>query len=266
MKAKTIRRLELDQLTIDPAVQRVEGVDTKRVARINGSFDPLALGTIIVSERARGEYVVLDGMHRCEFARAARYTKPMDAIVFTGLNLADEARLFRLYNDARMPSAISKFCARVVEGEPIATAVTGILASHGWHVGVEPHPGVVAAVDALDRVYRNAGGVLPDGEHADITDRVISTLSAAWEHDRKAVDAAMLLAVAQLYGRFGAGVDDKKLIGEMQATRPGVLIGKAKSMRDLQGGTVPAALAKILAGMHNNKRRTNLLPDWVWIR
>lgn len=39
-----------------------------------------------------------------------------------------------------------------------------------------------------------------------------------------------------------------------------------KVLRDVQGGTVPAALAKILAGMHNKKRRTNLLPEWVWIR
>lgn len=266
MTTKAHRKINLDLLTIDPAVQRVEGVDRRRVARINGDFDPLALGMIIVSERARGQYVVLDGMHRCEFARAAHYTKPMDAIVFTGLKVADEARLFRLYNDAKMPSAISKFCARVIEGDPIAVAVTTILEAHGWRLGLDPLPGVVAAADALDRVYRNAGGVLPDGEHNDLTDRVISTISAAWEHDRKGADAAMLLAVAQLYGRFGAGVDDKKLIGEMQATRPGVLIGKAKSMRDLQGGTVPAALAKILAGMHNKKRRTNLLPEWVWIR
>jgi len=56
------------------------------------------------------------------------------------------------------------------------------------------------------------------------------------------------------------------LVSEMQATRPGIVIGKAKALRDSQGGTLPAAAAKVLVGMHNRKRRTNLLPDWVWIR
>jgi hypothetical protein len=74
------------------------------------------------------------------------------------------------------------------------------------------------------------------------------------------------LAVAQIYGRFESGVDTKKLVTEMAQTRPDVLIGKARALAAVQGGTVPAAMAKILAGMHNSRRRTNVLPEWVWIR
>jgi hypothetical protein len=49
-------------------------------------------------------------------------------------------------------------------------------------------------------------------------------------------------------------------------TRPGVLIGRSKALRDLQGGTIAAAMAKTLVGLYNKRRRTNLLPEWVWVR
>lgn len=266
MSTKTIKKLPITALRVDPKVQRIEGVDMKRVSRINGDFNPDALGVITVSDRGDGTYVVLDGMHRTEFARAANYQKPLDATVFSGLTVTQEAELFLLLNDARMPSALSKFHARVVMGEEVATAIHDIAARHGWTISPAAEPGHLAAIDALERVYRNAGGVLPDGAHADLTERVLEILTAAWDHDGKSTQAALLLAVAQLIGRFGASVDTKKLVTEMQATRPGVVVGRGRSLKDAQGGTLPAAIAKILAGMHNNKRRTNLLPDWVWIR
>jgi hypothetical protein len=261
----TIKNLSLDQLTIDPHVQRVEGIDQVRVNKMVAAFNPDGLGVIFVSDRG-GKLVVLDGMHRTAAARQVGYKGTIRAEVATGLTIAQEAEQFLIRNDGRMPSSISKFHARYVMGEPAAVAITDILARHGWQVSPSSDPGHLAATDAIDRVYRNAGGVLADGEHAELTDRVIEIVTAAWEHDGKATHGHMLLAVAQLLGRFGPAIDTKKLVDEMSATRPAVLIGKAKTLKDLQGGTVPAALAKTLAGMHNKKRRSNLLPDWVWIR
>lgn len=266
MITKTIKKLALDDLTVDLRVQRVEGVDRKRVARINGAFDPLALGTILVSARPDGSYVVLDGMHRCEFARAHGYTKPMDAIVLTGLTLADEARLFVLYNDMRVPSAISRFSARVIMGDPAAVACDSILTAHGWKIAFDSHDGNFAAVEAIDIVYRNAAGVLPNGEHFDVTNRTIEIITQAWDHDRKSGDGFMVKGMGQLVGRLGDHLDYAKLRRELQDTMPGLIIGKAKALRDAQGGTVPAALAKVLVGLHNRGRRSNLLPEWVWVR
>jgi len=41
---------------------------------------------------------------------------------------------------------------------------------------------------------------------------------------------------------------------------------KARMLQDMQGGTTQAAFAKLLVGLYNSKKRTNLLPEWVWVR
>jgi len=261
-----IRKVAIDEITVDPRIQRIEGIDHRRVAKMVANFEPESLGVITVSQRDDGTLVALDGMHRCEVCRQKNYTRPLNAEVFIGATLEEEARIFLSHNSGKSPSKISMFLVRVHMGDPVADDITGIAALHGWIISHSNFPGHIYAVDALERVYRNGGGTVSDGTHPELTDRVLELVTAAWEHDQTAVNQAMLLAVAQLVGRFGPSVDTAKIVAEMQDTRPGVLIGKAKTLRDLQGGTVPAALAKILAGMHNKKRRTNLLPEWVWIR
>lgn len=262
----TVKRLSLDLLTIDPLVQRIEGVDKHRCHQMAKDFRPHALGVLTVSERDDGRCVVLDGMHRVAAARMAGWHGLVNAEVFLGLSVAQEAELFFTLNDARSPSALSKFHARVLMEDPVALDITRILAAHGWRVDLSNDPGVVAAVAATERVYRNGGATVPEGLHPELLDRVFETITIAWERDSRSADAAILLGLAQLFGRFGASIDIKKLLSEMQATRPAVLVGRARTLRDAQGGLVAAAMAKILVGMHNSRRRTNLLPEWVWVR
>lgn len=72
--------------------------------------------------------------------------------------------------------------------------------------------------------------------------------------------------VGLLLARFGREVDQRKLSNEMAKTRPLTVVGRARVIKDSQGGTLPAAMAKVLHGMHNHGRRTNRLPEWVWTR
>ena len=260
------KTVSLDDISVDLRVQRVEGVDQRRVDKIAADFNPLALGTITLSQRSNGALICLDGRHRQAGARKAGYVGFINAEVISGLTIQQEAELFLLLNATKTPSAISKFLVRVVKGDPIAVEIDTIIKAHGWHAAAQVGPGVITAVDALERVYVSGGGTVASSAHPELLDRTLEILTAAWERDQAAVQSSLLLAVAQLIGRFGHSLDTKKLVTEMQSTRPGVLVGKGKNLRDLQGGTVPAALAKILAGMHNKKRRTNLLPEWVWIR
>lgn len=261
-----IRKVSLDQIVIDPRVQRVEGIDQRRVNKMAENFDPDALGLLILSERPDGTLACLDGMHRRAAALQAGWKKPVDARMFSGLTVAQEAGLFLLYNDKKDPSAVSKFQARVLTGDEVAVDINDITRRLGWTVRIAAEPGSLAAVDALERVYRTGAGTLTDGAYPAVTERTLSTITEAWGHDAIAVQNPILQGVAQLYGRYGNAVDTPKLVREMQDTQPRVLVGRAKTLKDVQGGTVPAALAKILVSLHNNRRRTNLLPDWVWVR
>lgn len=265
MKAVT-KKVSIDLLSIDPAVQRVEGLDHKRVNTMAADFKPHLLSTFKVSERPDGRLIILDGMHRHELCRRVGHTGLVNVEVFSGLTLSEEFDLALGWNDNKLVSALSKFHWRVGAGEKEANEIATITADHQWSIAQSGHPGNISAVQALERVYRNGGGTVTEGKHPELLSRVIEIVTIAWEWDNKSVDAAVLLGLAQLIGRFGASVDTKKLIGEMQATRPGVLIGRAKTLRDAQGGSLPSAVAKILVGMHNRKRRSNLLPEWVWVR
>lgn len=261
------RSVSIDSITIDPRVQREEGVDQHRVNDLVAAFNPDALGVVILSQRTDGTLVCLDGMHRTAASKQAGYTKPLDAIVHTDLSLAEEASLFLLYNNKKDPSAISKFKARIVTGDPVAVDMDRIIRERGWKVRPgASDPGVLTAIEKAEAVYRNGCRTLPEGAHPEMLNSVLTIITAAWEYDPKSVNQSMLAGVAQLLGRFGKSVDFKKLIDEMSGTRPTVLLGKARTLADVQGGTVPAAVAKILVAMHNNRRRTNLLPEWVWVR
>lgn len=263
----TIRTVALDDITIDLAVQRKEGVEQRRVDKMTANFQPDALGIFILSQRRNGTLVCLDGMHRRAAALAAGWRHHIDARVFTGLTLSEEAALFLLYNDKKDPSAISRFHARVLADDEVAVDMNRIITEHGWRVGSQKSDkGVLSAIQKAEAIYRNGSGTLPDSTHPNLLNNVLAVITAAWGHDPKGTTQVPLGGTAQLLGRFGKSVDFKKLIDVMQGNPPERLSGKARMLTDVQGGTTQAAFAKVLVGLYNAKRRTNLLPEWVWVR
>lgn len=262
----TVRSVALDKIVVDPRVQRAEGLNRRHLDNIVAHFDPKALGTLVVSHRADGSYVILDGMHRLAAAMRVSWDGEVNSLVFDDLTIAEEASLFLLYNNKKDPTAISRFKARVVAQDEVAVAMDHIAYEHGWVIRQDSSAGSLAGVKALERVYRNGSGTLPDGAYPELTGQVLFTITEAWGHQPIAVHNAILGGVGQLYGRFESAVDTQKLIHEMEKIAPRELVGKAVALRDLQRGTVQAALAKLLVGLHNKSRRTNLLPEWVWTR
>lgn len=261
-----LKKIIADDIRED--VQRLEGMDHNRVMKMADRFNPNALSTVTVSQRDNGQMFVLDGRHRIAAAKLAAYKGLIPAVVITGLSRQQEAELFILLNENKSVSALSKFQAGVIARFPDEVEINNIVESHGWKVGLNNDDGYVSAVQALYRIYCNAVGVQMEEEapHPKLLDTTMRTITEAWAWDRKSADGPVLLGVGLLYARFGTQVDDAKLIASMRDITPGVLIGKSKALRDVQGGTVPSSLAKVLVGLHNKKRRTNLLPEWVWTR
>lgn len=244
--------------------QRLEGTDPRRVGRMVKTWDIRKVGTITVSQRADGSHFCIDGAHRSAAARELGITE-LPAIVHAGLTREQEAAMFSGLNDFARPSAISRFMARVDAGERAANDIKRTVESHGWFIGTSSLAHV-AAVDALDNIYRNGAGTQPEGDNQPLLDATLALVTAAWGHDPDATNGSIIKGVAQLFGRFGADVDTKVLVSQMRQTTPGAIYRKAKAVQDLQGGTVPAAVAKILVGLHNTRKRTHKLPEWVWVR
>lgn len=252
-------------LTKEHGTQRAEGIQIKRAEKMGANFDLSKVGVLTVSERADGSLFCCDGAHRSYAANIAGY-EHLPAMVHRGLSAAEEAALFHGLNDFKQPSAVSRFLASVKMGDPVATQISALVHQHGWKIDRQSDDGYIACVDALQRIYRTGGGTLAAGAHPSILDWTLDITTAAWGHDVDAANMHILLGLAQLTSRYGSDVDAKKLVSEMSQTRPKAIIGHAKALRDASGGTVPAHVAKVLVGLHNKKRRTNLLPEWVWTR
>lgn len=252
-------------ITNHHGTQRVEGVREKRVEEIANSWDPSKVGTITVSRRPDGSLFVPDGAHRVSAARIVGQST-LPAIVHNGLSHSEEAALFTGLNTFTQPSPISRFLARAAEGEEVANEIKGIVQAHGWNIAQNGDRGSLSAIAAAERVYRSAVATLPDGRHPEVLDWTLDVITAAWEYDRESAHGAILQGLGQLVGRFGPDIDTKRLVAEMAQTRPNVILGKAKTMRDSVGGTLPAHVAKVLVGLHNARKRANKLPEWVWTR
>lgn len=257
----TYERINIDKLKIDPKVQRL--LDVRKISKMAAKgFDPVKLGVIVVCRRNNGDVYISDGQHRVAFAASEGYDEPLMCEVHHGLTLAQEADLFLGLNDQSNPTALTKFLVSVVRGDDDSTGIDSIVHSHGWEVAAGASG--IAAIDTVEWIYRSVG--LAGESGADILDQVLTVITRAWGYDVKGVHASILKGTAQLYLRFGSSVDSEKLIVELQKHSPVELLGKARQLQAAQGGTLPAAYAKVLVGLHNNRKRTHLLPEWVWTR
>lgn len=256
----------LKDLTVDPEVQRAEGLDLRRVNKMAAAFDDMALGTVTVSARPNGTQIILDGWHRTSAAEQVGYKGQISANVFTGLSAEREHELFVLYNNTRNVSALTTFIQRVAFGDVVAVEINDVLTRYGWRVKPGTGEGNFVAVNAIESVYTDGARSVAKGAHLELVDKTVSTLTAAWGHDCRATHQSLVRGVGKFFGRYAELIDMKKLVSELQLSAPTIIRGKATTLQELQGGSLDASVAHILTNLHNHRKRSNQLPDWVWSR
>lgn len=261
MKNPVLKQLRVDHLTVDFRVQR--SVDPHRVEKIKASLNPAALGTIIVSARDDGTYHVVDGQTRVAAMKQSGHGEDMvDCKVFSELTLADEAALFRMYNDTRTVRPVTKFIIRVVEGDPKAVELNHILHNHGWTVNGASGHGYYLAVGALEWVHDGAVQWEPGNPEA--CDTTINVLTTAFGHNQDGVRAELIKGVGLVVLRYGDQLDLRKLTVELAQHDGGPVgvIGDARQLKKLRSDSVANAMAEVLVGMVNKGRRTKKIPEW----
>lgn len=245
-------RLDTGKLTVDHDVQR--RLDQRKVEKIAAEYNPDAVGVITVSHRDDGTYHVIDGQHRAAAIRALG-DDTVVCRVFHGLSIGEEAAMFRLLNNTNKPQQLDLFRVRVIEGDTVAVAISDILKRHNWSLSTDSVDGCFAAVTAAERVWR----LDPEAVEA-----AVITATRAWGHDRAALDGRVFEGLGLVYARYGEAVDVSAMIDRLAryAGGPGALVGKARGLKDLIGSTVPRAVAEIVVGVYNARRKTRALPDW----
>ena len=256
--------IKLTDITVDPSVQRIEGLDVARASNMAKAFDPLLLGTVVVSMREDGSLVILDGMHRAEAARLAEYEGDLHAIVYEGLTIEQEREIFVGLNESRSVSALTKFVMRVGYLEPDAVAMNEVLLSLGWKVGPGSGTGVFSAVAALEAVYKTGAGTLPKGKNIDLVRQTMKVLTAAWGHDAAGVTGLLVKGAAKVLGTYGEAANDVELASALARSTPGLITSRARSAADIQRTPVDSTAAFIMVNEYNLRKRAHALEPWSW--
>lgn len=248
--------IKVSDLSTDPRVN-TRPINQRRVKAMAAKFDPDAIGVILVSHRADGDNIILDGQHRWALMYEVGWDdQSLPSLVHEGLTLADEARIFRIMNQARSkPRPLDMYFARLTEGDPDVLAIQQVLDARNLAVRVGPQNRTVVAVKSLIDVQEHLGST--------ILAHALEVLENAWGDDPNAFQGDCLIAVSCILHRYPQ-IDRHRFATCLSGTTPTVLIGKARmlkdtlSMQNIAFNSLPLCMVNI----YNARLRVNPLPEW----
>lgn len=256
-----IVKFPVDRIVVDHRVQRAQLVPSK-LDTIVANYDPHALGVVVLSVRANGTAIALDGWHRTEATKLVDWApREIDAKVFHNLTLADEARYFRLYNTRTAVHTIDAFNAGVFEGVETSVEITKMVESYGLIV----HANSFACVAAATRIVR-----FPDGYKR--LDRVLHIIGEVWAFVDGSLDYRIVEGLATFIRYHGDNVVKTdtmvKRLKEMPLDSKGQPVGfrqivaEATAYHKAKGGPVRLAVADVIAKYYNKfQQDERKLPD-----
>ncbi len=247
--------IKVSDMFVDYTYQR-EPLKAK-INRIVKSFDPDLLGVITCSMREDNTLAIIDGSHRYHalIAMGMKNTN-VNALVYFGLSIEDEARIFALTNkEHTKPTPAQIFKAGVVSGDKSAIAIDTIVDKVGAKIHFSPGADNIRCVGTLRKVYTNAGG--------NVLAKTLETLKAAYPNNEEMYSGQMISAIACIYNRYGKKVDQQRLIETLtKIGNPSIVIAQAKAM--ISSGTVVTftSLPYLIVSRYNVKLKTNRLTDF----
>jgi hypothetical protein len=260
-KVRKPEQVRADTINIHPDYQRT--LDVKHAQKMADDFDPDLLLPVLLSRRADGSVWAMGGQHRV-------YTivsilgwgdQLMDADVYEGLTLVEEAKIHRATAAAKAHSTLELFRVRVDAKEPMALDIRDILDQCGLHVATTGGsiPGGVRAVQALDEMYHNLG--------AAHLKRVLTFAVQAFEGNPFSLKASNLRGISAFLVRYGDNNDYNQnemierltKVGIEQVEQQAVGIRNFAIAKPISSYT---AFGRALLHFYNLKRRTRSLGEW----
>lgn len=256
----TFGTVNLDDLRIDSRIQRSE--QAPEIAAIAADFNPSALGTLTISIRelpnGEEEQILLDGQQRRAACLKVGWHGKVRAVIHRGLNLPEEARLFRQLNFRRSVNAQTLFRVALSEGDPEAMAIKAVLDALGLNVSMSSF----GAVNVARRIVRRRGGLTHFQWALEMVQRI-------YDMDRRGsvYDGRVVEAFALLHERYLGQLDESNLIKKLAGMPGGIpgLIGRGRTVREVKGGQiVPALIDAIITSYNTHKHQGSRtqLPQW----
>jgi hypothetical protein len=224
-------------------------LDEKFAKSIADDFDPDKYGTLSVTmPNGKGIYHIIDGQHRKRAAEIALGEgQAVPCQVFNATDPARAAELFDEINSNRKAlKTIDLFKVRVTAGDEDHVAVMKIVKANALSIqeSARRSDKSICATAALLAVYRQQG--------ADVLDVTLKVLQATWGMDKNAVVAPLLRGYGQFLAEFVRKVNLQRLHETVARNHtPGRFVGAAKTYREMNGGSLHAAVRDLLLVTYN---------------
>jgi hypothetical protein len=254
------REVLLRLLRIDHDYQRPLRVH--KVERLLRDFNEVVAGQLIVSERPDGLYLV-DGQHRWHALQKLGLTH-WYAYVVRGISPIEEAKIWQAANTVRAtPLAVELFRTRLYTKDPIATEIARIVEAAGFRLELLAGRGaqsrqlsgrVIAAVAALDRVFRSGGST-------GLT-QTLTVIAAAWPEDQVQAAAGTViwgLHVFLAHAKWKQEYDVQRLIAQLSKITPARLLRDVNAMTQTLGRSPALVFAEYVARYYNKGLRSGRL-------
>ena len=253
--------LRVSDMKVDPRAQRL--LRKVWVKRHVPQFDANQIGTIVVSRRKDGSLWIIDGQHRAELFRAVGWgDQGVFCEIFDSLTIQEEAALFLKRNDKISVRTFDKFQVSLTEENETACAIARIVNSIGLTIAEGARDGSISAVTSLQHIYAGVGNGEKDGASA--LKKTLQTIDAAWGKPAANYQGQVIEGIGLVHLRYGAKLDQNALVAKLANVGGGAagLIGQAKGLRDMHGGTLPYAVGAAIALRYNRGRRGGKLDSW----
>lgn len=244
-------------LGIDVRYQRP--LSRTKLNKITQGFDWASFGVLIVSRRASGSYIILDGQHRHQ-AVLVLYgmDRTVPCAVHEGLTPEQEAEIFTTCNTARAnPRAIDVFRARLFAGDPQAVTISYVVERAGFRVQINSTQttGGIAAVAAVEKIFKRAGH---DGLWF-----VLSLVKDLWENEKGATDGVVMLGIHYFHQTYTGRYQLDRLKRRLAEVTPSTLLRRARAYSEIAGGSGAKNLAGAILEVYNHKIKNaaNRLPN-----
>lgn len=234
--------------TVDPKYQR--DLDEARAKKIASDFRTDLVGVPVISRRANGQLVRIDGQHRLHGAVVSGNDNPTLMEVHDGLTIIEEAELFLRLNGGRSAvGAFDKFKARLVAQEPVALEIVQTLRKLGLRISKANQRKGIAAVQAVESVHRQ-------GRNLEPTARILTS----WmDGDGDAYTKPLLKGVSNFLSEFDESVDEASFVERLQGHVPNRIEAKLRRAKDAFELSSLDAACTVFRDIYNERRKQGRL-------
>lgn len=204
------------ELTVDPTYQRsIENVVSQRlITSIAANFDWRLCAPLVVSRRADGSKVIIDGQHRWAAALKRGDLLHLPCCLFTYDSAEEEAKMFIHANRARKPmNRLDDFFAAIVAQDEDTLEVVRLVEEAGLKIARNPMvgtwlPGEIAFVSSIADALRRYGPLVVSG--------ALTNLAEAFQGQKLTCGTPIFLALSKILSEPPDSFDPDSLIPALQ--------------------------------------------------